>query len=262
MSGGAATTTQTSGLDSSFAPYVQQFGSLIQNAANRPYQNYMGPRVADLSPTQTSALGGYQNVLGNLGTTLAPGVGMLNSTLSGNGGNPFTSQVVDAMQRPVIDAYNRAIAGTRSNFNDAGGIGSARQGIAQDMNDRNLATGLSDVTSQLYNNAYEQERNRQMQAAGEIPGLLSGIGGFLGGALNAGGVQQQQLQNVYNTNYGDFQNAYNYPWTQIQNISSALGPLFGGATRTQTTTGPGANPIQNGLGLAILGNMLFSGSGG
>lgn len=258
--GQAATSSSTSGLSSAAAPYLADYGQLIQNFAQRPFQNYQGPMVANLSPLQQQAIGGYSAVMPGAASTFGNAANQINATLTGQGGNPFTDSVVARTEKPVLEAYNAATAGTRANFNDAGGVGSARSGIAQDLNDRNLAQGLGDAVGNLYSNAYENERNRQMQAAGMVPSLASGASGFLNNAIQAGDIPRQQQQQVMDALRQQWENAYNYPLTQLQGVGSAIAPLFGALPRTSTTTGSPPDPVQQGLGILALGNMASSGS--
>jgi hypothetical protein len=256
--GSSATTSQTSGL-SGAQPYLDQYANLVTNAVDRPPPQYMGPRVANLTPLQNQAIGGYSDILGQLPGMASPAIGMLNNTIAGNGGNPFTSQVVGAMQKPVIDAYNAATAGTTGRFNTPGNFGSDRMQMAQGRNDYNLSRGLADATGQLYSNAYEAERGRQMQAPGILGGLLGTGSQFLNNATTAGDLPRQVQQRSMDALYGDFQNVANWPTTQLQTAANAIGPLFGALPRTTTTTGPQGDPVQQGLGLLALGSMFFGG---
>jgi len=256
MSSGSRTSSQTSGIPSDFMPYVDQYAGLVSNAVDRPPPQYMGPRVADLTPVQNQAVGGYSQLLSALPGMAAPSVNMLQDTISGNGGNPFTDQVVSRMQKPVIDAYNAATSSTTGRFNTPGNFGSDRMMMAQDRNERNLSQGLADATGQLYANAYENERGRQMQAPGILAGLATTGSGLLNNAAMIGDLPRQVQQQAMNTLYQDFLNVNNYPTTQLQTAASAVGPLFGALPRTTTTTGPGSDPVQQGIGLLYLANLL------
>lgn len=261
MSNSSATTSQTSGLSPDYASILQGFGGQAMGAMQLPYQNYQGPRVANLSPLQTSALSGYRGLLS--GTPSMRGAeGMLTETLNGNGGNPFTEQVVNRATQGAKDQFNSSVGGIRRSFNSAGGWGSDRQNLALDREEQNLSRGLADATGSLYANAYESERGRQMQAASLAPTLANTYSGILGGALNAGDVQRRQDQTYIDANYGDWMRANDYPWTQLERGAGILGTAMGGAPRTTTTTGPGSDRVAQGVGLMQLANYFGSGSGG
>jgi hypothetical protein len=253
---GSAQSSQSSGLSGEFAPYLQQYGSMIQGVAGLPYQQFKGPRVAELSGTQQSAIGNYGGLMDD------PGWGMAANTLAdlGSGSmNPFTEQVENRVTQGVTDRFNQATRGTTSAFNSAGGLGSARHQLAENHNQENLAQGLGDSLGALRSNEWNSMQGRRAQAVG-LGGQLAGqYSGILGNAMQAGDVPRQFDQRVIDTNYGDWREANDYPYSQLQRVSGALGPLFGAAPRTTTMTGPGSDPIAQGLGTWQLANMLGGG---
>jgi hypothetical protein len=91
---------------------------------------------------------------------------------------------------------------------------------------------------------------------GQLAGQYSGI---LGNAMQAGDVPRRFDQQVIDANRDDWREANDYPYSQLQRVSGALGPLFGAAPRTTTMTGPGSDPIAQGLGTWQLANMLGGG---
>ena len=250
---GPATTSQSSGMAGDFAPYLHRYGSMIEGVAGLPDQQFQGPRVAELSGTQRSALGNYDGLMGDAGW------GMAADTLAdlGSGSmNPFTEQVENRVAQGVTDRFNQATRGTTSAFNSAGGLGSARHQLAETRNQENLARGLGDSLGALRSNAFESSQNRRLQATG-MGGQLAGVySGILGNAMQAGDVPRLFDQRVIDANYGDWREANDYPYTQLQRVSGALGPLFGAAPTTTTRTGPGNDPIAQGLGMWQLANNV------
>lgn len=212
------------------------------NVAQMPYVPYQGPRVADLSPLQTQAMGGFSSAI----PFISNAAGTLADAVTGDSGNP----IIQSMTRGVTDQYNNAVAQTSGRFNTPGNWGSVRQGMADELNQRALATGLGDAQSQF-----------RLGAANTLGSLLNtGLSG-LNSTLNAGGVQQGNLQNVYNTAYNDFLEQRNYPWTQLQNAGNLLG-LGRGASGSTTTSVQGYDPVSQGIGLYQLGSQLGGKSGG
>lgn len=253
---GPANTTTTSVPD-----YLNQFAqglySAGANAAQIPYQPYTGQRVADLSGLQQGALQGF----GALGQGAAPYYGQAAGALSGmmsGSMDPYTSQVIDAMQRGVTNAYNDAVSQTSGRFNTPGNFGSARQGIADNLNQTALATGLGDAEATALSNAYENSQNRALSSVGALGGLVGSGTGALSSALTAGAIPQQYQQNLLSTLYSDFQEQRQYPWTQIQNAASLLG-LGRGATGQTVSSVQGYNPVSQGLGLYQLGSQKGGG---
>lgn len=216
----------------------------------------MGPRVADLSPLQNQAQGGYADLLNSPGWGQA---GQTLSDLSSGSMNPYTDQVVNRVQRPVIDAYNQATAGNTARFNSAGNWGSARQELAQGRAERNLAQGLGDATGQLYSNAYENSQQRRLGAVGAAGGLASNYSGLLGSATQAGDIPRQQQQSVIDALYGDFNRVAGWPEHQLGLLSQGVGALSGVAPRDTTTVGPGADRVSQGVGMLALSNAIGKG---
>jgi hypothetical protein len=180
--------------------------------------------------------------------------------ISGNM-NPYTQDVVNRTTRGVTDAYNQAVGQTSGRFNSAGNWGSARQGMRDELNQRALATGLTDGIGTLNSNAFNTMQANQLQGIGTLNSSLGAQTGALNSALNAGSVPQQNLQSVYNTAYNDFVDQRNYPWQQLQNFGGLLASAQGSAPRT-TTSSQGYDPVSQGLGVAQLGSAMKGGSNG
>ena len=256
MSSGGGTTTQTSGLPPEFASILSGFGNAANQAMNLPYQQFNGPRVANLSPLQRQAGQGYSGLLGS-GLWGSAG-GAVNDLMSGSM-NPYMQQVGQRVTKDVTDAYNRATAGNRVNFNDAGNLGGGQHNLAQNRTDQNLATGLTEGLGSLYGGEWTNMQNRRAQGAGLAGNLGNTYAGILGNSMQAGDVQRGFDQRVIDANYGDWQRANDYPWTQLERGSGVLGSLMGGAPRQTTTTGPGPDRVSQGLGIWALGSNLMKG---
>lgn len=253
------TTTQTSGISPQLAPFLSQLGGMATNYANTPYQQYQGMQVAPLSPLQNQATQNYGSLIGGTPGTQAADQ-MLQQTLSGQGGNPFTQQVIDAANRQATLAYGDATAGVTQRFNSPGSFGGARNQIAQDRANTDLATGLANADGGLLSNAYEGERNRQMQAVNGATSLYGTQLGAQGQGLAAGQVQQTYGQNLANAQQGNFNNYVNYPVSQLQNLAGLLTGMRGATPTSSTTQGPAPDPLMQGLGLTLLGSKMGSGS--
>jgi hypothetical protein len=234
------------------------FGNAVNSAINLPYQQYQGPRVANLSPLQNQAIGNYSGLISD------PSWQQAQNTYSDaqNGSmNPYMQQVGQTVIADTTNAFNHATAGTRSAYNTPGNFGSARQGIAQDTNETNLARGLSQGLGGVYSNAYDNMQNRRIQGANGSQQLAGTYGNALNNSIQAGNTSRNFDQNVIDALYGDWQSANNYPWQQIERGANVFGQLQGGAPRQTTTTGPGSDRVSQGLGLWALGNNLGGSSG-
>lgn len=259
MSSQGPPSTSTTSVPSWLSDYGQGLLSAGAQAAQLPYVPYTGQRVAPLSNLQQQALGGFSG----LGQAAIPYLGQAGNTLSADMSgsmDPYTQQVIDRMQRGVTDQYNNAVGQTSGRFNSAGNWGSARQGIADELNQRALATGLGDAEATALSGAYENSQNRALQSVGALGGLINTGVGALSTGLTAGAIPQQYNQNLDTSLYNDFLEQRQYPWTQLQNAASLLGIGRSGAGST-TTQVQGYDPLSQGLGLYQLGSQK-GGSGG
>src|SRR5689334_5166511 len=104
MSSGGATTTQTSG-SPVLEGILSGFGNAVNQAINMPYQQYQGPRVANLSPLQQQAIGNYGGLIND------PSWNQIAQTYSNaqtGGMNPYMKQVGDTVVADTTNAYNHA----------------------------------------------------------------------------------------------------------------------------------------------------------
>ena len=114
--------------------------------------------------------------------------------------------------------------------------------------------------NQLNQYGYEAGQSRLMQGLGYSPSIY-GLGYQPAQQmLGIGGTMQQQGQNDLNAQYGQFQQAQNWPF---KTYDAMLAPFSTRAVGgTQTTTAPGGNVAAGVLGGAMLGGQLFNGVNG
>ena len=148
-------------------------------------------------------------------------------TLSGNYLNPFLSPMLQGSANQIATAIN-------SEFSGAGRTpGSA-------MNQQQILSGITQEALPLAFDSYERERQRQLGIASAAPTLTQ-----VGSQLE--NIQRQQ-------NLAPFQSLAQY--------SSLVNPIASGFTvqTGQTQTNP--NRVTQGLGGALIGNMIAPGIGG
>lgn len=88
--------------------------------------------------------------------------------------NPFLAATIQSAQRPLIEQFNdETLPGLRAQFAQAGqqiqGEGSSPFQMAQARASSGLANALGDVSTELSGQNFQQERQRQLQAATAIP---------------------------------------------------------------------------------------------
>lgn len=269
--------------------------SLLQSgaaAANLPYTQYEGMKIAPLNEAQNAAMGltAGTALQGNPVTNAA--LGSTYNTLMGNNenpwattwnpyavsGNPELEKMIANTASGITDNYGKAIAPKTdalfamsgafggSAYTDAktadqkallGALSSADTGAR--FNDYTQKANLSENALNRGSSAYEAERSRQMEAARQ--GLQGDTVDFnraakLGGAGDAQGKYSQDLLNEM---YAEFERQQQYPWQQIDKLGAVLGKSLGGASQTTTTT---SAPYQyGGVAGALGGGMAGYGLG-
>jgi hypothetical protein len=139
------------------------------------------------------------------------------------GMNPITGYMTPTangsmlFSNPMLDAtFNKAAQGVQNNvnaqFSGAGRYGSgAHQGVMQQ--------GMNDLATQMYGNAFETERGRQMQAAGLIQqGWEGDLARMLQGGQNYALNSQQSIANRF-TGAEGLQNTFNQG---LENLVKAM----------------------------------------
>ena len=151
----------------------------------------------------------------------------LQDTLAGNYLNPFLSPMLQGSANSIATAVN-------SEFSGAGRTpGSA-------MNQQQILSGITQEALPLAFDSYERERNRQLGIASAAPSLTQ-----VGGQLE--NIQRQQ-------NLAPFQ--------ALSQYSNIINPIASGFPIQQGQTQTNPNRVTQGLGGALIGNMIAPGIGG
>lgn len=239
--------------------------------------------------TRQTLQGGYSNPFG--GVQGGQEVGTDRNQYAGMD-NPHLRTMMDQGRGDITKNYFGAVNNIMSRFKDRNSSSfQAAQSNAQDNLARNLgqyeagmlndqfnrSAGLEesflgrDFAGQQFNSGmgeravdrgfqgHENERNRQMQGVGAATGLLGSHRDSLMAALQGGGLEQQHMQDLLNSNYGDFREWRDYDKGQSDFFGNSLSRAAGGAGSTQTSQGPGPDRMSQGLGALALTNYLGRG---
>lgn len=159
---------------------------------------------------------------------------MLSGTVGGQylgDSNPYLQDVVARSSRDVMSGLN-------STFGAGGRTGGG-------LHQQALGTALGDVATSVYAPAYEQERNRMMQAAGMMPQAAQ---------MQIGAGQLQQ-QDAYNQQLAQIAQG-NQPYTNLDRYMGLVGGgNYGG---TQTAQGQDRGALGGALGGAATGAAIGS----
>ena len=146
-------------------------------------------------------------------------------TLSGNYLNPFLSPMLQGSANQIATAVN-------SEFSGAGRTPGSM------MNQQQILSGITQEALPLAFDSYERERQRQLGIATAAP------------TLTQVGSQLENIQRQQNL----------APFQSLQQYSSLVNPIASGFPVQQSQTDP--NRVTQGLGGALIGNMIAPGIGG
>ena len=216
----------------------------------RPYEEFLGPRIADFSTEQLEALSGLAGLgrEGLAGTDLATspqyfqqakdavaqGQKQFTSADAERLMNPFLDQVIGIQQREAQRSFDRDVAPKLdAEAVAAGSFGGSRAGLVQAEAERNLQQRLDDISAkgrltafEQAQKAFEQEQGRQFQGAQlstalgtEAPAQAARELGLLS---SAGEVQQAQEQKALDLAEAEFIRQRDFPLRQLQEYQSLV----------------------------------------
>lgn len=221
MGGGGGQTTTTE-IPEELRPLARAYAGRAMQIGDQPFQAYEGQRYEGFNPAQQQALGAIQQRASAPNQLQQSAEQALQQNIQGGQTNPFLDAMVQRAQKNVLAQGTQAGVMSGS-FGNSG------------VNEQ-LVQGLGDVATQMYGQAYETDRNRQLQSIGMAPQISQA--GYQDAAqlLQAGQIQQNQAQQERDFAYQQFQEEQNLPYKQL----SAMGaPFSSGLGQIQTTSGGG-----------------------
>ena len=220
--GGGSTSTSTPVIAEELKPLANLYTQQATQLANTPWQAYGGQRYADLNGTQNVGIGMIQDRALNGSATMGNAESNLNQFIQGGNTNPYLDSMVQKAQDSVKSNFNTSAV-------NSGSFGNS--GLQQQYE-----TGLTDVATQMYGNAYNTDQSNRMQAIGMAPTFGNAAYQDAGQLLNAGNLQQQQVQNNLDFGFQQYQDKQNEPYKKLQTIGGVVGQAQGS---TSTTSGGG-----------------------
>jgi hypothetical protein len=248
--GGKQETVQKADPWSGAQPYISDYLQRGQQVTSSPYNFYNGETVAGFSPEQELGFNlGTQRALAG-SPTLNAANRNITSTLNGDYLNPNSNPY---LQANVGQALNDVTGRVNSQFNNNNFGGSAHQ--------ETLTRNLGDTASQMYGQNFANERNNQMNAAGQSIGLANADYND-SAALQAIGAQRQGLAQQYLTGAANqFQGANQHQYDQLSRYGDVIRAGQGvGGTTTSTSKGgdSGSSDMGNLIGLGLTAASFFS----
>lgn len=242
MGGGPSSTTQTT----KQAPWgpVKPFAKQEIGQAQQLYSSgqYPNQQVAPFSPAQQQGFDLTSGLTGPEQQYLGQSQGEQAATAAGQyldpSSNQFLQSYYDAAAQPMIQNYQQAVApNILQNAVASGGLGSSGTEQAFQNAQSSLAEGLGTLGANIYEPAYQQERQLQQSAQQNAPTMAGAQYLPAQQLLDVGQQQQQQQQNELNTQFGNQMR----PYQMLQQAAGLISPL-GGSGGSQISVG--ANPYQ------------------
>lgn len=189
--------------------------------------------------------------------------------------NPYLQQAMQAAIRPVTDQYNDAggvMSNIRTGAQQAGQVGSSRQGIAEGLAAKAYMQKVGDITSQMGASAYDKGQDTYSKTLAQLPAwqksamgnaelandLLKNQAGATqqitnaaqapGAMYSAVGAQNENLAREYQDYYAN-QRMWNLnaPWIPLQNYASIV---YGGSAPSTQVASSSSAP-RNALGQVV-----------
>lgn len=262
MSGGtpsnttSKTTTELPAWAQGSARALLQRGETL---SHQPMPVYDGLRTAELNGMQNQGMQMVRDRAANGSSEINAGRGNLMDTLNGkflSEGNPYLSAAIDRASGDVTRNYQGAVNGNDATFARSGAFGGSAWQQAQEGAQRQLATGLGDVATQMRYQDYGNERQNQIGA--QQTALTYGQQPYNDAAQlqQAGGMQygydQQKLSDAADL----FNERAQAPYKSLDVLANSIrGAVGGGGTVSQA--GPGSNNYaQVAGGAAALAGLL------
>lgn len=243
--------TSTSAPWSEQSPYLTYgFEQAKQNYQN-PLQYY--PNQTYVDPSQYTNQG--LDILGSPNQNITAAQDQNLSTINGDylNSNPYLQQAIDSASQGTIRNYNQAvIPGIQSQFSGAGRFGSGAQKSVQDQANYTLGQNLSNISSNMSYQNYNNERQNQMSAVNQAPTIGNAQAQNY---LTAGQAQEGYGQNQINDAINRFNFNQNEPNQRLQTYLDSINGNYGG-----TTTGTQANPNYQTSGQQLL-SLALAGAG-
>lgn len=273
-------------------PYQQYQGERTAQFTPLQQQSFQG--AGSLTP---SAAGDMGAGLAGVASMKALGTGYnpyQTGQFTGGAAAQYMSPYLEQAMAPQIREATRQ-ADIQRNTDNAravgmGAFGGSRQAIVDAERERNLGTQIGDIRAQGYQNAFNnaqqqfnteqqlREQSRQYGAGLGLQGLqtaLQGAGqlGQLGAqqfgqqkdVLNLqnqfGTQQQQQVQNILSQQYQDFLKQQQYPYQQMEYLSSLIRGTPTGQVQTMYQPAPNQLSQVAGTALAAKGLGLYKKGG-
>ncbi len=252
MGGGSAPdkTTTTTELPEWARGHAQSLLTRGSALSNQDMPVYTGPRTAALNGMQTQGMQMAADRAKNGSAEIGAGKGNLLDTLNGkylSAGNPYLGAAIDRASGDVTRNYQGAVGANDSLMARSGAFGGSAWQQAQEGAQRQLATGLTDVATQMHMQDYGAERQNQMAA--QQTALAYGQQPYLDAKAlqDAGTTQYGYDQQLLSDKQDLFNEQAQSPYKSLDVLANTIKGAVGGGGQV-SQSGPGANPYAQAAG--------------
>lgn len=231
MSGGGPQTT-TTGVPDELKPLAREYTNRAIGMADTPFTPYTGQRFQGFTPDQQAAMGMIQQ-RATQGSPIIDQAGSTINDLLQGGTNPYLDQMVGRAQQNLVDQYQDVIRPQQDTLMArSGSFGNA--GVMETMGNQQdkLLQGLGDISTQMYGNAYDTNRQNQLSALGLAPQIAGQDYVDANQLLQTGNMQQQFGQQQKDFSFEQFQDMLNQPYKNLQTLGAPFSMGLGSVTTT------------------------------
>lgn len=234
---------------STFQPSAQgqsALNSYLQALQNQIFQggnpagglNPMPPglqqQVAPMTAGQRAAITGINQTTPGAANLTGLGASTVGSFASGaQQNNPYLNSMYNQAATQLTNQYTNATQpGMVAQGEQTGSLGGTGNQNAQQQAQYGLGQGLGTLGANIYEPAYAQGQQLQLQAAQGAPAAAMGMFAPYAAQYGAGSATQAQNQNVLNTGYSNAVTAAQYPYAQLSEYGSGVGMALGAGGTT------------------------------
>lgn len=224
--GGGGKSTTTTEIPKELKPLATAYADKAMALSNQPYQEFAWDwRFEPLNAAQNQSLQATINRATYGSQTFNNAESQLNRIIAGGITNPYLDQMVSNAQDSVRSQFNTGAV-------NSGSFGNS--GLQEQF-----AQNLGDVATNMYGQAYETDRNRQMQGIGMAQQFANQAYTDADQLFKAGQVQQDQSQQLRDYWYQQHQERQDLPYKQLAAMAGVFGSGLGQTSTTKSSGGGG-----------------------
>jgi hypothetical protein len=235
-------TTTTTPYSGNYSTQLDDFyNNYLKNNLDTSATPYTGDLTAGMTDTQNSAMSGLSSLLNTSALT-----GTINGDYLDPDTNPYLSQAYDEAESKVMKSLGTMNDNVNSQFNTNGLYNSSARMESLQKQADTAGDTLANIATNLYGNAYTQERQNQMNAINQESNLL-------GQQFNQGTTEQQTNQNADTNAYNEWLRQQNVDQNDINTMLQYFSLVKNPSQTTETTSSGGLGSLL-GAGLYGLGS--------